>query len=293
MSISSALLAAALWLALLGSGCGPRAATAGPGAGPVPLFGGERTAARKVAAPATVGAAMYSALCGACHGEQGQGDTPLAGDLDPPPTDLTRCNFKLRSTRAGRLPTDEDLLRSLYVGLPGSAMPSFGDLLPLPSLRALVQQVKLRCDRFAEEKAGEPLAVLDAPGAGTAVRARGQGIYVREGCRSCHGPVGRGDGPAAGTLVDAQGRSIRPRDHTLGVFRGGFHAADVYRAFSTGLEGTPMPAVPEEVSAQDRWDLVRYIVSLSDGRSRVWRAMTRPPSWYEPMSRWRRPWQKN
>ena len=58
--------------------------------------------------------------------------------FSPAPSDLSRCNFKQRSTPSGTLPKDDDLLRTLYVGLPGSAMPSFGDVLSVPVLRALV-----------------------------------------------------------------------------------------------------------------------------------------------------------
>ena len=264
-----------------------------PAAAPaaVALFGGGEAGspAPRVSPPAE-GERLFAALCASCHGADGKGDTPLAADLDPTPSDLTRCNFKLRSTPSGSLPTDDDLLRSLYVGLPGSAMPSFGDVLPLPALRALVLQVKARCGRFAEEQAEEPLAVLDATGAASASRERGAAVYRREGCASCHGAAGTGDGPAAGKLKDAQGRPIRPRDHTRGVFRGGFRAADIYRAFSTGLDGTPMPALPEGVGARDRWDLTRYIFSLGARRSRLLRVVEQPPTWYEPALSRRPPW---
>jgi mono/diheme cytochrome c family protein len=248
-----------------------------------------RAGAEPQVAPPTVGVRVYAALCASCHGDDGRGDTPLGADLDPPPNDLTRCNFKLRSTESGTLPARDDLLRTLYVGIPGSAMPSFGEVMPVPVLRALVREVSRRCDRLAREPAGAALAVLDAPGAADASVERGRRVYGREGCASCHGDAGDGDGPAAGNLRDAQGRRISPRDYTRGVFRSGFTAGDVYRAFSTGLDGTPMPAVPEEVSARDRWDLTRYILSLS-ARRRLWRAVSQPPTWYEPALGRRRPW---
>lgn len=254
------------------------------------LFGQSQQAATPRVAPPAEGRRLYGALCSSCHGDTGQADTPLAADLDPAPRDLTGCNFKLRSTEAGDLPTPHDLLRSLYVGLPGSAMPSFGDLLSLPALRALVQQVQLRCSRFAEEEAGQPLAILDGPGSREASRSRGQEIFRREGCASCHGTEGKGDGPAAARLTDGRGRAIRPRDHTRGVFRSGFRAADIYRAFSTGFAGTPMPALPDGVPARDRWDLTRYIVSLSGRRSRLVRALEQPPTWFEPALTRSPPW---
>ncbi len=62
--------------------------------------------------------------CAACHGETGRGDGPsAAGLLDSdnyplPPADFTTGVFK-----AGR--TNEDLYRTILVGVPGTPMPSF------------------------------------------------------------------------------------------------------------------------------------------------------------------------
>jgi cytochrome c oxidase cbb3-type subunit 2 len=216
------------------------------------------------------------------HGADGRGATPLALELAPRPQDLTRCNFKYRSTPSGTLPTSRDLLRTLYVGIPGTAMPSFARLVPLPELRAIVMEVQRRCDRFTGATAGTPLARPRWERYEDESAARGRTIYKREGCHSCHGDAGRGDGPAAGPLKDAAGRPIRPRDHTAGTFRSGFGRADIFRAFSTGLDGTPMPALPAAVSERDRWDLTHYLVSLSASRSALLRAATQAPTWYEP-----------
>lgn len=238
-----------------------------------------------------VGRRAFHRLCTACHGSEGRAQTPLAADLNPWPRDLTGCNFKYRSTASGVLPTDEDLLRTLQVGLPGTAMPSFGALMGSAVLRAVVRQVKQRCQRFAEEQPETPLHPPGRAFYSADSVARGSRIYRREGCHKCHGDQGRGDGLAAGTLRDNRGRPIEPRDYTRGVFRSGFHRKDIYRAFSTGLDGTPMPALPETVNEPDRWDLTHYIVSLSHDRSRLLRVLERAPTWYEPVSSWSLPWQ--
>lgn len=39
--------------------------------------------------PETVGKSLYQSYCTACHGPSGQGDGPLAADLDRPVPDLT------------------------------------------------------------------------------------------------------------------------------------------------------------------------------------------------------------
>ena len=256
---------------------------------------GPFAASRPVTAPRVAtpeaGRRLYAALCSSCHGHDGKAATSLGQDLDPAATDLTRCNFKVRSTPSGSLPTDADLLRVLYVGLPGAAMPSMANTLSLPAMRALVRQIKDRCDRFSSEKPGAPLQPPASPVPFCAASvARGRAIYLQQKCSSCHGDGGRGDGPAAASLKDPRGRRVRPRDHTRGVFRSGFRRLDIYRAFSTGLDGTPMPALPEAgVSEAQRWDLTNYIVSLSFRRGRIWRFLGQRPTWYEPATTWGAP----
>jgi mono/diheme cytochrome c family protein len=243
------------------------------------------------AAPRETGRALFATLCSPCHGLDGRGATALARDLEPHPADLGACSFKLRSTPSGSLPADADLLRTISVGLPGAAMPSFAALLPLPSLLALVAEAKEPCGRFRLESPEPPLD-LPVPTVFTAASvAAGRRVYDRERCASCHGDAGRGDGPAAAALRDAQGRPIRPRDHTRGVFRGGFRRVDLVRAFSTGLDGTPMPALAETVSASDRVDLANHLADLSRRRCGVARALDEPPTFYEPVRAFALPWQ--
>jgi cytochrome c oxidase cbb3-type subunit 2 len=280
------------------SGCSgaarrPAARAAKQAAPPGPGFFGARPGeeAPPPQAPPETGRRLYDNICASCHGADGRGDTTLASQLEVAPHDLTRCNFKYRSTPSGSLPTDRDLLRTLYVGIPGTEMPSFAGLAPLPELRALVTEVKRRCDRFASEEPGTPLPTPRWEAYSDESAARGRAVYRREGCNSCHGDGGRGDGPAAAPLKDAMGRKIRPRDHTQGRFRSGFGRGDIYRAFSTGLDGTPMPALPAAVSAADRWDLTHHIVSLSTRRGELLRALVNQPTWFEPARtrglRWR------
>lgn len=282
----SALFVAACHLML--GGC--RAPARAPAAGPAPLFAAETK--RKATRPASreTGQRLYRGLCRSCHGERGDGKTSLGLELEPSPTDLTGCNFKYRSTPSGSLPTNEDLLRTLYIGVPNTAMASLARLVSRRDLQALVREVRDRCDRFASEGAGAP---LDAPGwepyTDDSVH-RGRRVYRREGCAACHGEGGAGDGPAARELKDASGKPIRPRDYTRGIFRSGFGRTDIYRAFSTGLDGTPMPAVPETVSRQDRWDLTHFIVSTSQERSRLLRLMREDPTWVEPVHSWSLKW---
>lgn len=288
MSISRRALRAAL-LAALAGGCAARRAE--PAAQPASFFGGAPAASRpRPVLSAEGGARLYAALCSSCHGDEGRGDAPLAADLSPVPADFTRCNFKYRSTPTGSLPRREDLQRTVAVGLPGTAMPSFAGLLGEPAVVALALEVEARCDRFTEESPEPPLQIGRPPSYEAASVARGKAVYVRERCASCHGESGRGDGAVAGALKDLRGRPVRPRDHTRGIYRSGFGRRDIYRAFSTGLDGTPMPALPPGVSEAERWDLTHYLVSLSARRSRAARLLESAPSWYEPARAWGLPW---
>ena len=81
----------------------------------------------------------------------------------------------------------------------------------------------------------------------------------------CHGEAGRGDGPSAPTLIDDAGHPIRAADLTRRwTFRGGPTREDIFRTFSTGLNGTPMPSFFDSVSEPDRWALTDYVYSLGD-----------------------------
>jgi mono/diheme cytochrome c family protein len=81
-------------------------------------------------------------------------------------------------------------------------------------------------------------------------------------CAACHGQGGKGDGPSAAGLADDDGNPIKVRDFTTGVYRGGAERKDLYYRFTTGLDGTPMPAFADSISDADRWALVDFIKSL-------------------------------
>jgi cytochrome c oxidase cbb3-type subunit 2 len=116
------------------------------------------------------GQALYrSAKCFECHGDDGKGDGPSAGqlrdDFDRPirPTDFTRGQFK------GGAGVD-DIFRALTLGLDGTPMPSFGDALTDDERWAIASYV-LSLSAWADPLTGDKLALssrtkalLDAPG---------------------------------------------------------------------------------------------------------------------------------
>jgi mono/diheme cytochrome c family protein len=84
---------------------------------------------------------LYREHCVHCHGTTGDGDGPTAAFLNPYPRDYRRGWYKFKSSKRDERPSTDDLMRTLYDGLQGSAMPSF-KLLPEVDRRALVEYVK-------------------------------------------------------------------------------------------------------------------------------------------------------
>jgi len=84
---------------------------------------------------------LYRKHCVHCHGVTGDGRGPTARFLNPYPRDYRPAVYKFKSTYNPLRPTEEDLIRVLVNGVPGTAMPSFS-LLPDSEVEALAEYVK-------------------------------------------------------------------------------------------------------------------------------------------------------
>lgn len=210
----------------------------------------------------------FLTYCSGCHGESGDGRGKAAPFLDPQPRDFTSGVFKFRSTPSGALPTDADLHRVITQGVLGTSMPAW-QLLAENQRVALIAYIKTLSEEWESDYNFEPAIAM--PGAPEYVSSDdsielGSAIYLTMGCNQCHGEGGKGDGPAAKTLFDDWGDKIEPFDFTSGALKGGASPSDVYRTFTTGLNGTPMPSYQDVLSNEDRWHLVSFILSLrADG----------------------------
>ena len=194
------------------------------------------------------GAVVYRTNCASCHGRRGDGRGPAARFLSVPPRDLTTGVYKWRTTASGDLPTDADLLRSVRQGAAGTPMPAWDGLLSIRDMWSVVQYIKTFSPRFAEEGPAAPLAMQrEAPTVDDASRRRGRLMYVMLQCWTCHGMNGTGDGPASGTLRDDNDHPIAAYDFTQNTMRAGSRPFDVYRTFTTGVNGTPMPSYDEAI----------------------------------------------
>jgi copper transport protein len=79
---------------------------------------------------------------------------------------------------------------------------------------------------------------------------RGRAEYQR--CVACHGVAGRGDGPA--------GRTLNPRPADFRVHMAAGHTdRQLFDWISKGIDGTAMPAFGDQLTEQDRWDVINYI----------------------------------
>lgn len=222
-----------------------------------------------------LGKQVFASYCVICHGAKGDGKG-VVGIVSRAqrsgvvvytyPRDFTAGLFKFRTTPTGYLPTDEDLLKTITVGIPRSGMPSHEDV-PLNERKAVVQYIKTFSQRWQEEERGTPITIGKAPRyvATPASIARGKQLFTAVGCDKCHGATGRGDGPSSGDLKDAWGDKILPFDFTSGALKGGTGPEEIYRTFVTGLDGTPMPSFEESLNEQQRWDLVSFCLELMRG----------------------------
>jgi mono/diheme cytochrome c family protein len=245
------------------------------------------------------GKRVYREYCAGCHGERGDGQGPAARFLDPKPRDFTQGVFKFASVPSGELPRDEDLMRTLVRGLPGSSMPSW-QLLPEGERRAVIAWIKTYSPAWSERGAGHPFAVSPdpyGPGDPEAVRRaveRGRTVYhVMATCWQCHaayaGPDAiramaaaeksevdpRPDADRPEPVVDAWGGTLLPTEFTTTRLKNGSSVQDLYRTIAAGIGGTAMPSWKDALEENDLWALAYYVKSLADRR---WRRPQAIPS---------------
>jgi DMSO reductase family type II enzyme heme b subunit len=230
------------------------------------------------------GKRVYFTKCVWCHGVDGAGDGPGADRLWPRPRNFNQGTFKIRHTASGELPLfdsrkpvpgQNDLFETVTHGLPGSAMPSWeGILTEEQRLQVLsfvtTQLVKDRkfTDKQSETQTILQLGEIKQKAASEESLKRGSELIVEKKCIECHGVEGRGDGNAF-NLKDDWGFAIQPADwHKCWNFRGSrqdpYNVGNIFRTFSTGVNGTPMPSFADSTTIDERWDIANIVQSLCE-----------------------------
>jgi len=238
---------------------------------------------------------VFAQSCAACHGDRGDGLGTAAAGTFPPPRNFVPGFFKFVSVADSGLPTDEDLLRSVTRGVPGTRMPPWTGLRP-GDHEAAIHYVKTFGERWRRLKVGPPIARPADPWPAatgpatvpTAATTRGDEVYHGAAqCWTCH-PAYRtrdealaaarraliakqGSAPAQlkmrGRLhrpevVDTRYGRLTPPDFLEQAMHGGDDDADLFRAIAAGIGGTSMPTWAARLDARDLWALVHYVRSL-------------------------------
>jgi mono/diheme cytochrome c family protein len=226
------------------------------------------------------GLTLFEQECARCHGSHGLGNGIQAVFLYPKPRDFASGHFRITSTQYG-FPTDDDLMRSISNGLPGSAMPPFGHLAEQDrealvvavkhlavegKVQSLLDDARAHGDEMTRAEALELTNDLFRPGppvhlpepipesAGSL--ERGRELYGRT-CASCHAPETSG---GKRDMQDDTGAFVYPRVLESALFARGRSRSEIALTISRGLPGTPMPAFA--LDAEDLWALADYVASL-------------------------------
>jgi DMSO reductase family type II enzyme heme b subunit len=202
-----------------------------------------------------------------CHGEEGDGLGPAAEFLNPPPRDFSLGQYKIKTTGFDDpIANDADLIRMIRDGMPGTAMPGWGDMLSDREILDVIHYIKT----FAELEEEKPTDQLDY---GTQVKSTPESIaegkrifHDGERCSECHGKEGRGD--SVKKLKNDNGERTWPRNLTKPwTFRASNDPKDIFERVSVGIPTTQMPSFAnpkskKKLSIEDRWHLANYVASL-------------------------------
>ncbi|MGQ4809301.1 hypothetical protein NKDENANG_02717 [Candidatus Entotheonellaceae bacterium PAL068K] len=197
------------------------------------------------------GEQLYRERCAHCHGAEGDGQGVATPYVYPAPRDFTSGVYKFltrHETEDGnRLPSDEDIFRSIAVGLHGSSMPGWQTFFSKQQIWQLVHYIKTFSEVFEEDTPGKELDFGGEIPSSPQSIAKGKEHFEKTfECHTCHGTAGRGNGQQAlegGGLEDDWGNRIWPANLTRPwTYRGGPASQDIFRNIALGINGTPMPA---------------------------------------------------
>lgn len=223
---------------------------------------------------ASEGEKIYVKQCLGCHGEEGDGAGPAAERLNPPPRDFTLGQYKIKTTGFDDIvPNDEDLFRMIKDGMPGTAMPEWGDILSEEEMWDLTAYIKTFAG-FEEEKPTMQVNYGAQVAPSRESIEKGKKLFLEgDRCSECHGEEGKGDGIKK--LKDDAGERTWPRNLTKAwSFRASNDPKDIFTRITVGIPGTQMPSFADPVSKkkltiEERWHVANYVHSLAETRKVV------------------------
>ncbi len=216
------------------------------------------------------GKALFQENCTQCHGEKGDGKGITVNYSSPPPRNLTKGQYKLRSTPVGKIPTDEDMFKTLTHGMVGTTMPGW-KVLSEQDRKSLVLYLKTlaqKFEKFAERgREHKIVKVPEPPVFSLKSLEEGRQLFL-ENCSGCHGFEGRSDGEASDRIVSISSGDIWPRNLTKAwTFRRGAKRKELFLTLRTGLYGSAMPRFSKRLLKDDQiWSIVDYVQTLSPPR---------------------------
>lgn len=232
----------------------------------------ETTASAQTSAPASEAElgeeaveAIYLNRCAQCHGEDGEGDGPAAEFFYPLPRDFSLAIFKYKTTDADtEFPSDDDFRTTIRDGLPGTAMPGWSGILSDAEIDALIYRIKEFGGWEEEELEYAPIEMGIRPALTPELLAEGR-VQFGKACVQCHGEEGRGNITSGKQLKDDLENRIWPRNLTRPeTWRYTTTAEDVFQRLSAGIPGTPMPEHATTMSAEARWAIAEYVMTLRE-----------------------------
>jgi high-affinity iron transporter len=101
-------------------------------------------------------------------------------------------------------------------------------------------------------------------------RDHGRALYLRH-CALCHGTQADGQG------TRREGLSTSPRDFTSAAWQRQVTPRTVFFAIREGVAGTAMPGW-KSLEESEAWDLVAFLLSVGEPRTRTKQGRARVPS---------------
>ena len=179
------------------------------------------------------GKAIYEKHCAACHGTDGRADTPIGRLLRPRPRNFADPIIMARVD-------DSQMFAAIKLGRPGTAMPSWGELLSPTDIFDVMHYIRSLAQPLP---AGMTRAKLDF--------LVGEHVYQKY-CSVCHGEKGNGQTPLGRALYPY------PKDFTSADMAG---ISDKRLMFVVeyGKPGTAMAPWGSQLSPKDIRRVVLYI----------------------------------